>query len=144
MSNIKIGVLAVVATLAVPAVVAASPLVTLPSPSEGLELGLTSKPARVKFIGRFVQVDATDHVLQNTDTTIDWWIAGTKVHSISHALIKGDDPGSFTIRMMKDNQKALVPPIDVVVTFSDDDTFSFKDPFATSKDKALTLVWKRQ
>jgi hypothetical protein len=57
-------------------------------------------------------------------------------------ITKGDDPGSLSIQFVKDGKKDLKTPIEVSITFTDDNTFTVKDPFA--KKDGMTLVFKRQ
>jgi hypothetical protein len=71
------------------------------------------------------------------------WSSGGKVkHTMGIKIVKGDDPNSLAIQFVKDGKKDLKKPIDVAITFTDDNTFTVADPWA-KKDPA-TLVFKRQ
>jgi hypothetical protein len=85
-----------------------------------------------------------DNTLETTLTTFTWSVKGKPAHAITFELVKGDDPSNLTIRFLKDGKKDIKPPVEVAVSFTDDNTFSFKDPFAKKKDTALTLVFKKQ
>ncbi len=63
---------------------------------------------------------------------------------MKYEIVKGDDPSSLTLRFVQDGKKPIKKPIEVSVSFSSDDSFSFKDPFAKKADSAQTIVFKRQ
>ena len=75
--------------------------------------------------------------------TLTWSVKGKAAHTIKYEIVKGNDPNSLTLRFIKDGNKDLKGQI-VPVTFSDDNTFNMKDPFASDPTKATTLVFKRQ
>ncbi len=85
---------------------------------------------------------ATNTVVAASDS-FAWSVKGKAAHNYKIA-IKGDDPGSFTMTISADGKKALKTPLDVTVTFTDDNTFNLKDPSAKDATKAPTLVFKRQ
>jgi major membrane immunogen (membrane-anchored lipoprotein) len=87
---------------------------------------------------------SADNVVENTSDTLTWSVKGKPAHTMAYEVVKGDDPSNLTIRFVKDGKKALKKPIEVSVTFTDDNTFTFKDPFAKKADSALVLVFKRQ
>jgi hypothetical protein len=87
---------------------------------------------------------AADNIVENTADTLTWSVKGKAAHTMKFEVVKGDDPSSLAIRFVKDGKKDLKKPIEVSITFSDDNTFSFKDPFAKKVDGAMTLVFKRQ
>jgi hypothetical protein len=87
---------------------------------------------------------ATGNVVENTADTLTWSVKGKAAHTMKFEIVNGDDPSNLSIRFVKDGKKDIKKPIEVSVSFSDDDTFSFKDPFAKKADSALTLVFKRQ
>jgi hypothetical protein len=87
---------------------------------------------------------AADNTVETTTDTFTWSVKGKPAHTVKFEVVKGDDPASLTVRFLKDGKKDLKPPVEVAVSFADDNTFSFKDPFAKKKDSALTLVFKRQ
>jgi hypothetical protein len=75
---------------------------------------------------------------------ITWSVGGKAAHAIKFELVKGDDPGSITVKFTQDNKKPIKKPIEVTVTFTDDSTIQFKDPFAKKADSAMTLVFKKK
>ena len=83
-------------------------------------------------------------MVENTSDTLTWSVKGKAAHTMKFEVVKGDDPSNLAIRFVKDGKKDIKKPIEVSVTFSDDNTFSFKDPFAKKADSALTLVFRRQ
>jgi hypothetical protein len=85
---------------------------------------------------------ATNTIVAAGDNFV-WSVKGKAAHTYK-ITAKGDDPSSFTITISADGKKAFKTPLDVQVTFTDDNTFNFKDPSAKDPTKALTLVWKRQ
>jgi len=87
---------------------------------------------------------AGDNTVVNTGDTFTWSVKGKPAHTVAFQIVKGDDPSSLALKFTKDGKKVLKTPIDVSVSFTDDNTFSFKDPFAKKADSAQTLVFKRQ
>jgi len=85
-----------------------------------------------------------DNTMENTADTSIWSSKGKATHTMGVKVVKGDDPSSLSIQFVKDGKKDLKKPIDVSVTFKDDNTFEVKDPFAKKADGAMTLVFKRQ
>lgn len=84
------------------------------------------------------------NVLETAVDGITWSVNGKAAHTIKFELVKGDEPNSLTVKFVQDNKKPIKKPIEVSVSFTDDDTISFKDPFAKKADSAATLVFKRQ
>jgi hypothetical protein len=85
--------------------------------------------------------------LSTVETAVDgltWSVNGKPVHAVKFEIVKGDEPGSVTVKFVQDNKKAIKKPVEVVINFTDDNTFSFKDPFSKKPDSAPTLVFKRQ
>jgi hypothetical protein len=81
------------------------------------------------------------------ETALDgltWSLNGKPAHTVKYEIVKGDEAGSVTVRFIQDNKKPLKKPIEVTVNFTDDNTFSFRDPFAKKADSAMVLVFKRQ
>ena len=85
---------------------------------------------------------ATNTLVAASDT-LTWSVKGKAAHTYK-ITAKGDDPGSFTMTISADGKKALKTPLDVQVTFTDDNTFNMKDPSAKDQTKAQNLVFKRQ
>ena len=81
-----------------------------------------------------------DNTLENTADGSVWMAKGKAKHTMGVKVVSGDDPASLKIQFVKDGKKDLKAPIDVSVTFKDDNTFEVKDPFAKKAD----LVFKRQ
>jgi hypothetical protein len=90
------------------------------------------------------KASVADNIVENTADTLTWSVKGKASHTMKYEIVKGDDPSNLAIRFVKDGSKDLKKPIEVSVTFTGDDTFSFKDPFARKPDAAPTLVFKRQ
>jgi hypothetical protein len=90
------------------------------------------------------KASASDNVVENTSDTLTWSVKGKPSHTMKFEIVKGDDPSNLSIRFVKDGKKDLKKPIEVSISFPDDNTFSFKDPFAKKASSALTLVFKRQ
>jgi hypothetical protein len=85
---------------------------------------------------------AGDVVIEGSADTLVWNVKGKTAHTAKFEVSgKADDPASVTLKLAPAGPKAK--PQEVAVTFSDDDTFSMKDPFAKDAKKALTLVFKR-
>jgi hypothetical protein len=77
-----------------------------------------------------------------TADTLTWNLKGKPAHAIGCTVSgKADDPTALTIKLGKDGKKDLEGQ-ELAVTFSDDSTFSFKDPFAKTNPK--NLVFKKQ
>jgi hypothetical protein len=86
-----------------------------------------------------------ENVLENTDKTFTWNVKGKAAHTATIEITKGDDPATLTFKIVKDGKKDLAKkPIEVSITFKDDNTFEMKDPWAKDPSKAPTLVFKRQ
>lgn len=85
---------------------------------------------------------AGEIMIENTADTMVWNVKGKAAHTAKFEVAgKADDPTSLTLKLA---QKG--PPSkgqEVAITFTDDDTFSMKDPFQKDPKKALTLVFKR-
>jgi type IV secretory pathway VirB10-like protein len=81
-------------------------------------------------------------LVENTDKQLVWSLKGKPAHTVS-IEIGGGDVNTVTIKLMKDGKTDLKGK-EVAITFTDDDTFSMKDPFAKDPKKAQTLVFKRQ
>jgi hypothetical protein len=73
-----------------------------------------------------------------------WNVKGKPAHTAKIKVVKGDDPSALSIQIVNDNKKDLKKPIDVSITFTDDNTFTMKDPFAKDPAKAPTIVFKRK
>jgi hypothetical protein len=56
---------------------------------------------------------------------------------------KTDDPSRVTLKLVKEDGKERPKAREVTIAFTDDDTFTIKDPFARDPTKAATLVFKR-
>jgi hypothetical protein len=83
-----------------------------------------------------------DSLIENGADSLTWSLKGKAKHTMGVKVVSGDDPSSLKIQFVKDGKKDLKKPIDVAITFSDDDTLSFADPWA--KKDPQTLVFKRQ
>lgn len=85
-----------------------------------------------------------DMVIENTADTHTFSAKGKVAHKIKFTVAK-DDASSLTIKLGKDEAtKKDLKDAELTITFSDDDTFSVKDPFAKDPKKAQVLVFKRQ
>jgi type IV secretory pathway VirB10-like protein len=86
-----------------------------------------------------------EHTLEFTADTFTESTKGKPVHSFKYKIGK-NDAGSMTFTADgKDlTTKKDAPKGEMTVTFSDDNTFSMKDPTAKDQAKAATLVYKRQ
>jgi plastocyanin len=73
--------------------------------------------------------------------TLTWSLKGKAAHTVKIDVPKSDDANSVTIKLLKDGKTDLKGK-DLAISFSDDDTFSFTDPFAKKDGKKL--VFKRQ
>jgi hypothetical protein len=85
---------------------------------------------------------ATNTLVAASDT-LTWSVKGKAAHTYK-ITAKGDDPATFTMTISADGKKALKTPLDVQITFTDDNTFNMKDPSAKDQTKAQNLVFKRQ
>ena len=79
-----------------------------------------------------------------TADTFTWNLKGKPAHAIAYTVSgSADDPTNLTIKLGKDaTAKKDLKGQELAITFSDDSTFSFKDPFAKTNPK--NLVWKKQ
>jgi len=83
-----------------------------------------------------------DTTLENTGDTLTWNVKGKPAHTVTYSVDNSTDT-TATLKLAKDGKKDLKgQPLEV--TFTDDDHFTVKDPWAKNKDKAQTLVFKRQ
>jgi len=82
------------------------------------------------------------NTISNTADGSVWSTNGKPKHTMGVTIVKGDDPSALAIQFVKDGKKTLKTPIDVAITFTDDNTFTVKDPWA--KRDPLTFVFKRQ
>lgn len=84
-------------------------------------------------------------VIENTADTHTLSAKGKVVHKIKFEVSSKDDPANLTIKLGKDEtSKKDLKGAEVTVTFTDDNTFTIKDPVAKDPKKAQTLVFKRQ
>ncbi|HEY4120561.1 MAG TPA: hypothetical protein VGM56_22005 [Byssovorax sp.] len=84
-----------------------------------------------------------DNTLQNTGDMFEWDLKGKPVHKVHYEVANGTDT-ALSIKLGKDDQsKKDMKAQAVDITFSDENTFSMKDPFAPG-GKGKTLVFKRQ
>ncbi|MEO7327669.1 MAG: hypothetical protein ABI193_03755 [Minicystis sp.] len=85
-----------------------------------------------------------DMIIENTADTHTFTAKGKVAHKIGYMVASGDT-STLTIKLGKDETtKKDLKGAEIMITFSDDDTFSLKDPFAKDPKKAATLVFKRQ
>jgi plastocyanin len=86
--------------------------------------------------------DAANTIVVTADT-LTWNAKGKPAHAIAYTVSsKADDPTNLTIKLGKDaTTKKDLQGQELSISFSDDSTFSFKDPFAKKDPK--TLVWKK-
>ena len=83
-------------------------------------------------------------VIENTADTHIIAVKGKALHKVKFEAGKGDDK-SFTIKLGQDETaKKDLKGAEVTITFTSDDTFELKDPWAKDPKKAQTLVFKRQ
>jgi hypothetical protein len=81
--------------------------------------------------------------LELTADTLVWSQKGKPVHKVKFEVENSTDT-ALSIKLGKDEQtKKDLKGQKVEITFSDDNTFSMKDPFAAA-GKGQTLVFKRQ
>lgn len=84
------------------------------------------------------------NVIENTADTHTFTSKGKVVHKIKFEVSK-DEPTALTIKLGKDEAtKKDLKGAEVSITFTDDNTFTMKDPTAKDPKKAQTLVFKRQ
>jgi hypothetical protein len=83
-----------------------------------------------------------DNTMENTADGSVWSTKGKAKHTMGVKVVSGDDPNSLKIQFVKDGKKDLKTPIDVSISFKDDNTFEVADPWA--KKSPMTLVFKRQ
>jgi hypothetical protein len=85
-----------------------------------------------------------NNFIEATSTNFNWTVNGKAAHTATINITKGDDPNTLTFQITKDGKKDLSKkPVEVTVTFKDDNTFEMKDPFAKDPTKAPTLVFKK-
>jgi hypothetical protein len=79
-----------------------------------------------------------------TADTLTWNLKGKPAHAISYTVSgSADDPTNLTVKLGKDaTAKKDLKGQELAITFTDDSTFTFKDPFAKTNPK--NLVWKKQ
>ncbi len=81
--------------------------------------------------------------IENTADTHTFSVKGKPVHAIKFEVVK-DDSSTLTIKLGKDaTTKKDLKGAEITITFTDDNTFSVKDPFAKDPKKAQTLFFKR-
>jgi hypothetical protein len=85
---------------------------------------------------------AAENTLENTDKQLTWSLKGKAAHTVSFEVANSSE-NSLSLKLGKDGKKDLKGQA-VDISFSDDNTFSMKDPFAKDPKKAVTLVFKRQ
>ncbi|APR87107.1 hypothetical protein A7982_12456 [Minicystis rosea] len=79
--------------------------------------------------------------LENTGDTITWSLKGKAAHTVKYEVSgKADDPTNLTLKLLKDGKTDLKGK-ELAITFKDDSTFEFTDPFA--KKDAKKLVFKK-
>ncbi|MEP7125232.1 MAG: hypothetical protein ABJE95_30155 [Byssovorax sp.] len=82
--------------------------------------------------------------IENTADTHTFAVKGKPVHVIKFEVSSKDDPNNLTIKLGKDaTTKKDLKGAEITITFTDDNTFSLKDPFAKDPKKAQTLFFKR-
>jgi hypothetical protein len=86
----------------------------------------------------------SQNTIENTADTHTFLSKGKAVHKIKFEVAGKDDPNTLTIKLGKDETtKKDLKGAEITVTFTDDNTFNVKDPFAKDPKKAQTLVFKR-
>jgi hypothetical protein len=84
-------------------------------------------------------------IIENTADTHTLSVKGKVVSKVKYEVGSGDDPANLTIKLGKDEQtKKDHKGAEVAITFTDDNTFTLKDPTAKDPKKAQTVVFKRQ
>lgn len=83
--------------------------------------------------------EAAAITLDNTDKKITWTSKGKTLHELEYEISgKADDPTTLTIKLVKDGKKNMSKkPIEVSITFKDDNTFEMADPWAKKDPKKL-------
>lgn len=82
--------------------------------------------------------------IENTVDTHTFLVKGKAVHTIKFEVAGKEDPSTLTIKLGKDETaKKDLKGAEITITFTDDNTFSVKDPFAKDPKKAQTLFFKR-
>jgi hypothetical protein len=87
-----------------------------------------------------------DNTLENTGDTLTWSLKGKPVHKIHYTVANSTDT-ALSLKLGKDDQtKKDLKDLPIDISFSDDNTFSVKDPFAPpgGKGKVNVYVFKRQ
>jgi hypothetical protein len=86
----------------------------------------------------------TQVTIENTADTHTFSVKGKAVHKIKFEVSGKDDPNNLTIKLGKDEaSKKDLKGAEITITFTDDNTFSLKDPTAKDPKKAQTLFFKR-
>jgi hypothetical protein len=81
--------------------------------------------------------------IENTADTHTFSVKGKPAHAIKFEIAK-DESNTLTIKLGKDaTTKKDLKGAEITITFTDDNTFSVKDPFAKDPKKAQTLFFKR-
>lgn len=81
--------------------------------------------------------------IENTADTHTFSVKGKPVHAIKFEVAK-DEPATLTLKLNKDETtKKDLKGAEITITFTDDNTFNVKDPFAKDPKKAQTLFFKR-
>jgi len=81
--------------------------------------------------------------IENTADTHTFSVKGKPAHTIKFEVAK-DESNTLTIKLGKDaTAKKDLKGAEITITFTDDNTFSVKDPYAKDPKKAQTLVFKR-
>ena len=83
-----------------------------------------------------------DNTIENTADGSVWSSKGKATHTMGVKIVKGDDPNSLALQFVKDGKKDLKKPVEISITFKDDNTFEVSDPWAKKDGK--TLVFKRK
>ncbi len=84
------------------------------------------------------------NTIENTADTHTFSVKGKPVHTIKFEVAK-DEVNTLTLKLGQDSTaKKDLKGAEITITFTDDNTFSLKDPFAKDPTKAQTLVFKRQ
>jgi hypothetical protein len=82
--------------------------------------------------------------LEISNDTLTWSQKGKPVHKVKFEVEGAGSPTELSIKLGKDEQtKKDLKGQKVDIKFTDDNTFSMKDPFAAA-GKGQTLVFKRQ
>jgi len=90
------------------------------------------------------EAELAEVVIENTADTHIISIKGKAAHKVKFEAGKGDDK-TLTIKLGQDETaKKDLKGLEVSITFTDDNTFELKDPWAKDPKKAQTLVFKRQ